>query len=416
MVFYLVGPFLSIAGRPLIRFDVLAGRADLFGLVFQSNDAAYVVFVLGFLAVLLFLVTALRGRLWCGYACPQTVFIDWLLRPIEELIEGKAYQRSVQNSKPMTMGLFARKTLKHLIFLFISAVVANAFLAYFIPPDKLLNWIVRPPSEHPVAFGFMMAILLAFYLDLAWFREQFCSFVCPYARFQSVMIDRDTPAVAYDVVRGEPRGKASARANDKMSPKGDCIDCGLCVRVCPTGIDIRNGLQLECIMCERCIDACDTIMRSVKKPEGLIRVASHREIERDRSSAGVRFRVWIYASMLALIVGGAAFAVFSRKDLKFTLVRAPRTAFVKMPDGRINNLFFVHVNNNRATTASLDFDLVSPTDAEILCGACKGTLPPFGESNLNVAVMFRGTPGHDLTFAIRHKETGVVISAPLLQP
>ena len=413
MAFYLGAPYLSFGGIPLLRFDVLDGRASIFGMTFRNDDGAFAVFALLGLALSLFLFTAVRGRIWCGYACPQTVFIDWVIRPIEEWLEGNAAHRRAVDSKARETGSMpwsvrARKIVKQVIFMAIAAVVANTFLAYFVPPASLLHWMTTSPADHPVAFGIMAFVLAAFYFDLAWFREQFCAFLCPYARFQAVMIDKHTPTVSYDSKRGEPRGKGAS--------KGDCIDCKLCVRVCPTGIDIRNGLQLECITCERCVDACDSIMVNLERPKGLIRVASQVELEGGKTRFW-RARVVVYGAALTAVIAAFTIAFAQKAHVHLTMIRAPGAAFSQLPNGLISNIFTVRIANNRPRRAAMGLQLIAPVDAKLICGQCTQDLGAFAEERVNVIVIFEPKlmPA-DGEVRILHPSTGEEIHAPLLHP
>ncbi len=408
IAFYLIAPYVSIWGEPFLRFDVLASRISVLGYSFRYTDGALVFFIFAALSLLLFLVTSLRGRIWCGYACPQTVFVDWVIRPIEELIEGASNQRRQLDAQPWSLRKVRLKFIKQLSFLLVAAVVANTFLAYFIPYETLFHWVTRSPVEHPRAFFFMCAVMGLFFFDLGWFREQFCCFLCPYARFQSVLVDRFSPVVGYDVKRGEPRGKAPQ--------SGSCIDCGLCVRVCPTGIDIRRGLQLECIACERCVDACDSIMDRLKRPRGLIRVASQAQFVGDFTKRFFRARVVIYGSMLLIVAAGLTAALFRRHDVSLTLVRAPGQAFIRMDGDKISNLFQINVENNRPNPVSLHFEVVSPQGAEVICGGCNQTLAGYGTQRLNVVLVFHGQHDQKQEMVLVFPETGQKLVAPLLHP
>lgn len=413
--FYLVAPYVTVAGEPMLRLDVLAGRASILGHSFRYTDGALVFFVLALLALALFLVTALRGRVWCGWACPQTVFIDWVVRPLEELIEGDSHARRRRDLEPWTWNRFWRKTAKTALIFLLAVVVANTFLAYFIPYRTLLHWITSSPAEHPVAFTLMSLVGVLFFFDLAWFREQFCVFLCPYARFQSILVDWFSPVVGYDTKRGEPRGKPPG--------KGDCIDCGLCVRVCPTGIDIRRGLQLECIACERCVDACDSIMDQIDKPHGLIRVASQAELSGDTRKRFLRPRVVLYTSFLVILLSGFVFVLSRRTGVSLSLVRAPGQAFTRLAvDGateKFSNIFQVFVENNSPTDVPLAFNIVAPTGAQLVCGGCQENLPAFESRRLNLVIVFALTQarsGERLPLLVDFPATGQRLESVLLHP
>ncbi|MBT7893261.1 MAG: cytochrome c oxidase accessory protein CcoG, partial [Deltaproteobacteria bacterium] len=277
ILIYLLPPWLKINGLPVIQLNIPDRQFVLFGSIFWPQDVQYLVFIFILAGLFLFFITALLGRVWCGWACPQTIFLEFVLRRIEYWIEGNRTDQIKLDKSPWTPSKFTKKAIKHLLFLLVAAVVSNTFLAYFTGVDSLLQWISSPPWENWTAFLFMLFFLFAFYFDLAHFQEQYCILVCPYARFQSALIDSQTIQVMYDPRRGEPRGRRS-----KVT--GDCIDCSACIRACPTGIDIRNGSQLECIGCTRCIDACDRIMTRIKKPKGLIRYESELGLAGEKPS------------------------------------------------------------------------------------------------------------------------------------
>lgn len=393
MLIYFCVPFITISGRPLIRLDVLDRQAYLFGLVFPFQEINFLVYILIFLMVALFFVTSLFGRLWCGYACPQTVFVEWLIRPIEEFIEGSAPQRQVRDKGPWNFDKVWRKGLKHTIYIMVVLLLSNALLAYFFEPATIKQWVVQPPWHNPLPFLFMSSVAILLYLDLTWFREQFCAFLCPYARFQAVMIDSHTPTIAYDPKRGEPRGKGKGG--------GDCIDCGLCTRVCPTGIDIRDGLQLECIQCGRCADACDQIQTNLKRPKGLIRTASQRQLE-GKTRRGLRPRPIFYGLLLTLITCIAGIRLYNRGDLQITVTRLKGSTYTELPDGSYANYFNVRVRNNTSESLKLDLAKLSG-EGSIICSFCdkeveafrseKGSLVltfPKSRNDLNVDLILNG--------------------------
>ncbi|MEZ4690204.1 MAG: cytochrome c oxidase accessory protein CcoG [Ignavibacteria bacterium] len=256
-------PFLRSDGHPVMLFDILNRKIILFGTFFTPSD--YYLFGLIMISafVLLFLVTAVFGRVFCGWVCPQTIFLEMVFRKIEYFIEGDYTRQMELNKAPWDNVKIFKKFSKYLIFFILSFIIANTFLAYIIGTDKLFKIMTDPMSEHLSGFISIMVFTGLFYFVFAWFREQACILVCPYGRLQSVLLNKNSIVIAYDFIRGEPRGKLS-KDNEKKT--GDCIDCKKCVYVCPTGIDIRNGTQLECVNCTACIDACDSIMDSINKP------------------------------------------------------------------------------------------------------------------------------------------------------
>lgn len=276
-------PFIKVDGRPLFLFNILERKFILFGNFFGTHD--FFIFVLIFIAgiIFIFLFTAVYGRLFCGWICPQTIFMELVFRKIEYWIEGDRNDQIRLNAAPWSVQKAVKKISKQSVFLGLSFLIGNLFLAYIIGVDELFSIVMKSPSENPEGFTVVMAVTGGFYFVFASFREQACTIVCPYGRLQSVLLDRNSIVVAYDDKRGEPRGKLK-RGEDRT--KGDCIDCKLCVDVCPTGIDIRNGIQLECVNCTACIDACDEVMVKIGKPKRLIRYDSLNGI-----SLGEKFRI-----------------------------------------------------------------------------------------------------------------------------
>nr|MBC8478866.1 cytochrome c oxidase accessory protein CcoG [FCB group bacterium] len=298
------GPFIMVNGQPILLLNILERKFFIFGTVFWPQD--FHLFGLAIITLVVFIVlfTVVFGRIFCGWACPQTIFMEMVFRRIEYWIEGDANEQRKLNSSPMSSGKFFKKSLKHIIFYAIAFLIGNTFLAYIIGKDEVFRIISEPPAQHLAGLVAMIIFSFLFYGVFAWFREQVCTLVCPYGRLQGVLLDQNSIVVHYDFKRGEPRGKGK-RA--EASELGDCIDCFQCVEVCPTGIDIRNGTQLECVNCTACMDACDTIMDKVKKPHGLIRYSSYNAIQdglkkiatpRALGYTGILFALLIFITVL----------------------------------------------------------------------------------------------------------------------
>lgn len=341
LLVYVALPFVQIGGRPAIFLDVLHRRFYLFGAAFNAQDFWLVFFLLSGLALALFIVTTLWGRVWCGYACPQTVFLEGLYRRVERILEGPRNVRMRRNAAPMSFDKAWRKGLKHLFFLGLSLLLSHVFLSYFVSLPSLLRMVGRSPAEHPEAFGWMAATTGLLYFNFAWFREQLCLIVCPYGRLQSTLTDADTLVIGYDAKRGEPRGKKSKRSTE---PVGDCVDCKRCVVVCPTGIDIRNGLQMECIGCAACVDACDEVMTKLGRPTGLIRYDSLNGFD-GKETHFWRGRLVIYLVAIVLWGVGAYFAFSSHEPYEANLLRAPGGTPFVVTDGVVRNTLQVHLVN-----------------------------------------------------------------------
>lgn len=286
---YAALPWIQINGYPAVFLDVENRMFHLFGLTLVPQDLWVMFFAVTGLGFGLFFITALLGRLWCGWACPYTVFLDHIYRRIERWIEGDAQARRALEQAPWTASKIAKRVTKHALYAAIAAVIAHLFLAYFVSLERLYDFMHQGPMEHLTAFGIVAFLTLVLWFCFGYFREQFCIIMCPYGRLQSALTDDDTINVGYDAERGEPRGTKGKAA-------GDCIDCRRCVQVCPTGIDIRNGLQLECIGCTACIDACDDVMTKINRPTGLIRYDSFNGFGR-RAKRILRPRIYAYCAL-----------------------------------------------------------------------------------------------------------------------
>jgi len=336
-------PYLSLKGKPVILLDVVHRQFTLFGTTFLPTDSVFLMLLLVGIFLGIFLLTAVYGRVWCGWACPQTVYMEFLYRPIERLIEGGA---SAQERLDRHV-LHPRRLLKYAVFAAFSMYLAHTFLAYFVGVRALARWVTRSPFEHPVAFLVMAGTTLLMLLDFGWFREQVCMVACPYGRLQSVLLDRRSLIVGYDHRRGEPRGKLGRRGLPLVAVParaGDCIDCGACVVACPTGIDIRDGLQMECIHCTQCMDACDSIMDRIGRPRGLIRYSSRDELG-GAPRRLLRARIVLYPVLVVLVWGALVVALAHRQPADVTVLRGLGSPFTVLPSGAVSNQIRVKIVN-----------------------------------------------------------------------
>lgn len=338
---FLTLPFIFVNGRPLFLFNIPEAKFIIFGKVFWPQD--FFIFGLAMVSFVIFIVlfTAAFGRLFCGWVCPQTIFMEMVFRKIEYAIEGDASEQRLLAKAPWDTNKIVKKTTKHLVFYLLSFIIANYFLAYIIGVKDLWKIITEPVSEHFVGLLSLMVFSGVFYAVYAFFREQVCTVVCPYGRLQGVLLDRNSMIVAYDYKRGEPRGKVKDKETQHL---GDCIDCLQCVKVCPTGIDIRNGTQLECVNCTACIDACDNIMDKIGRPRGLIRYASENGIE-NREHLKYTTRMKLYTALLLVLVVILSTLLITRKDVDATIMRTPGMLFQERGTDSISNLYNIKVVN-----------------------------------------------------------------------
>jgi cytochrome c oxidase accessory protein FixG len=343
---YVALPWLQVGGHPAVFLDLAHRTFYLFGGTFNAQDFWMSFFLLSGIGFTLIVATALWGRVWCGYACPQTVFLDGLYRQIERLIEGPRNVRLKRDQAGFSLERALRKLLKHGAFVALSFLVAHVFLSYFTSLHGLFAMMKTGPLAHPEAFAWALGTTALMYFNFAWFREQLCIVICPYGRLQSVLTDPDTLVIGYDAQRGEPRGKL------KEQGKGDCVDCGRCVVVCPTGIDIRNGLQLECIGCAACIDACDEVMDKVGRPRGLIRYDSQQGLT-GKAKRFMRPRVYLYAFLGALGLTVAAASLRTHSPFEANLLRLSGAPFVLENEAtRVRNALELHLVNKRGEAVS----------------------------------------------------------------
>jgi cytochrome c oxidase accessory protein FixG len=335
---------------------VQARRFHFMGLTLAMQDLWVGFFLITGVAFALFYVTALFGRVWCGWTCPYTVFLEHVYRRIERMIDGDATARRRLDEAPWSVDKTARRVLKHGLFLFVSLMIAHIFLSYFVSLKKLYQMMQGPPGEHLVAFGVMTFLTGALYFAFSWFREQFCVILCPYGRLQSALIDDHSVVIGYDKKRGEPRGKAG-------STTGACIDCRRCVQVCPTGIDIRNGLQLDCIGCSACVDACDDIMTKLRRPTGLVRYDSHAGLHGGKTNF-IRPRILLYAVLLFAGMGAFYFSAKNIRPMRASAVRMVGAPFY-VADGVLRNQFLVRVINKRNEPAIYHLELMGEMPADL---------------------------------------------------
>ena len=337
------GPFIKVDGRPYMLFNIFERKFIIFGAAFWPQDTHLLIFLLLIFFVFVILFTVVFGRVWCGWACPQTLFMEMVFRKIEYLIEGDANQQRALNESPWTGEKIWKKGLKISVFVFISLLIGHLVMAYLIGVDQVMQIVTQPPTAHLAGFIGLVAFSGIFMFVFSWFREQACIVVCPYGRLQGVLLDDNSINVMYDYVRGEPRSLIRKQAVDAV-PKGDCVDCGLCVQVCPTGIDIRNGTQMECVNCTACIDACDEVMVKVERPTGLIRYASENSIKQGFQKLFTG-RVKGYTFVLMLLVAAFVSLIATREDLEGTITRFPGMTYQARPDGKVSNLYNITLIN-----------------------------------------------------------------------
>lgn len=387
LVFVFLGlPWIQVGGHQSVLIDIPQRRFALFGLVFGAHEMPLLFFILaiGFFSIAL--VTSLWGRIWCGWGCPQTVFIDFVYRRIESWVEGKPAQRRKQNLEPMTAPRFFRKILKWVLFFLISSLLAHNFAAYFVGSEQLMKMLLDGPMAHWTTAAVVTILTLIVFFDFAWFRERFCIVVCPYGRFQNVLFEPTTYVIAYDRERGEPR--RGTLLNGKA--QGDCVSCQRCVQVCPTKIDIRHGLQLECINCTACIDACNEIMTKINKPKNLI---GYRTI----SGQPARFfhaKSVVYSLLLVLSFSALIYLLSGRHDVDVTGLRATGLPYsvIRNEKGHemILNQFRFHLTSQVGRDTAFEIELpqqMQELGFELVMANKQVILVPFESKTIGFFVM-----------------------------
>lgn len=368
------GPFIQVGGRPYMLFNIFERKFIIFGAAFWPQDTHLLIFLLLIFFVFIILFTVVFGRVWCGWACPQTLFMEMVFRKIEYLIEGDANQQRALNEKPWDSEKVIKKGIKLSVFVVISLMIGHLVMAYLIGVDQVIEIVSQPPSENMAGFVGLIAFSGIFMFVFSWFREQACIVVCPYGRLQGVFLDDNSINVMYDYVRGEPRGPIKKNPTENLG-KGDCVDCNLCVQVCPTGIDIRNGTQMECVNCTACIDACDDVMLKVDRPKGLIRYASENSIKEGFQKL-VTGRVKGYTVVLVLLVVAFISLIMTREDLQGTITRFPGMTFQAREDGTVSNLYQITVINKTFEPQKVELKALADGMKVEIIGAKEWILEP----------------------------------------
>ncbi|WP_258102761.1 cytochrome c oxidase accessory protein CcoG [Marinoscillum sp. MHG1-6] len=352
-------PFIKVDGEPFLLFNIIERKFIIFGQVFWPQD--FFLAVIGTITAVVFIIlfTVVFGRIFCGWICPQTIFMEWVFRRIEFWIEGDYMAQKKLDKTPWDFDKVFKKTLKHTIFIMISLLIMHTFVAYLVGVEETWSTIKEGPSEAPAKFIAMVVLAGLFYGVFGKLREQVCTTICPYGRLQGVLLDRESIVVAYDHERGEKRSKFRKGEDRDAAGFGDCIDCKQCVYVCPTGIDIRNGTQLECVNCTACIDACDSIMDRIHRPRGLVRYASEQNISEGKPFVFTG-RMKAYTAVLLILIGVMISLLIIRSDFETTILRTPGMMYQEREDGSISNLYQVKMVNKTNHKIPVRFELLDP--------------------------------------------------------
>jgi cytochrome c oxidase accessory protein FixG len=369
---FLILPWTRFAGQQTIHLNISARKFIFFGNTLFAHDGPFIFLIFGMIVFSLALATAWYGRVWCGWACPQTVFIDTIYRRLEEWIEGNHIARKRLQESPWSTNKVLKKSLKWTLYIIVSIHIAHSFFAYFVGSKELLKISLQSPFDNLSLFIAVYVVSFLTLINFGWFREQFCIVACPYGRLQAALMDEKSISVFYDPLRGEPR-RDKAKVAQGQTDYGDCVNCFKCVAVCPTGIDIRNGLQLECIACTACIDACDEVMEKIKKPKGLIRYASEREIKTGKpQSKKMGLRAKIYAGVVLGLFITLVVVLFLREDISVKALRAIEAPYqlVTSAEGskQVINHYKLHITNQSKADIKIQelmirdprFEVISP--------------------------------------------------------
>ncbi len=367
LIIYFSIPFIKINGNPVLLINIIERQFYILGQPFYPQD--FFILALGAITSLVFIIlfTVAFGRIFCGWICPQTIFLEMIFRKIEYAIEGDRNKQIRLDNQAWDSEKIWKRSLKWFSFMLISLIITHIMFMYIVGYEEVFNIMQQGPFEKPTNFLVMVLFTAAFYFVFAWFREQVCTMVCPYGRLQGVLIDKETINVLYDYKRGENRSKWKKGEDRRAAGKGDCIDCKQCVVVCPTGIDIRDGLQMECVNCTACIDACDEVMVKVGLPTGLIRYASEREIE-EQAKFKFTTRMKAYTVVLALLTGFLGFLLYNRGEMEAKFLKQPGSSFF-IRDGKITNTYNYTFLNKSNETKTVIIKIIEPKNGEITSSA-----------------------------------------------